>query len=132
MNDLIKKLVEAYGPSGFEDQMRDLIRPEIAPYADELSVDAMGNLIAFRRGDGTGLKVMMAAHMDEIGVMVTHITEKGFLRFTNIGGVYAHTLMGGRVQFADGTIGVIYSERLADRGKSVRYLERAITPDSVA
>ncbi|MCA9990740.1 MAG: M42 family metallopeptidase [Ardenticatenaceae bacterium] len=117
MNDLIKKLVEAYGPSGFEDQMRDLIRPEIAPYADELSVDAMGNLIAFRRGDGTGLKVMMAAHMDEIGVMVTHITEKGFLRFTNIGGVYAHTLMGGRVQFADGTIGVIYSERLADRGK---------------
>ena len=46
MNDLIKKLVEAYGPSGFEDQMREIIRPEIEKYADEISVDAMGNLIA--------------------------------------------------------------------------------------
>lgn len=117
MNDLIKKLVEAYGPSGFEDQMRDLIRPEIEPCADEISVDAMGNLIALKKGDGTGLKVMIAAHMDEIGVMVTHITEKGFCRFTNIGGVRPHTLMGNRVQFADGRIGLIYSDRLTERGK---------------
>ena len=107
MNELIKKLVEAYGPSGFEDGMRDLIRPEIEPYADEISVDAMGNLIALKKGDGTGKKVMIAAHMDEIGVMVTHITKEGFLRFTNIGGVYPHTLLGARVQFANGTIGVV-------------------------
>ncbi len=117
MNDLIKKLVEAYGPSGFEDGMRDLIRPEIEKYADELSVDAMGNLIALKKGDGSGLKVMIAAHMDEIGVMVSHITKEGFLRFTNIGGVYPHTLMGGRVQFANGVIGVVHSDRLTDRGK---------------
>ncbi len=117
MNDLIKKLVEAYGPSGFEDGMRDLIRPEIEPYADEISVDAMGNLIALKKGDGSGMKVMIAAHMDEIGVMVTHITKEGFLRFTNIGGVYPHTLMGGRVQFADGTIGVIGCDRLTSREK---------------
>lgn len=116
MNDLIKKLVEAYGPSGFEDGMRDLIRPEIEPYVDEISVDALGNLIALKKGSGDGLKVMVAAHMDEIGVMVTHVTDKGFLRFTNIGGVYPHTLMGGRVQFADGTIGVIHSEKLENRG----------------
>ena len=56
MKDLIKKLVEAYGPSGFEDQVRDLIRPEIKGSADEISVDAMGNLIALKKGDGTGLK----------------------------------------------------------------------------
>ncbi|HSH01417.1 MAG TPA: M42 family metallopeptidase [Anaerolineae bacterium] len=112
MNDLVKKLVEAFGPSGFEDGMRDLIRPEIEPYADEISVDTMGNLIALKKGDGSGLKVMIAAHMDEIGLMVTHVTEKGFLRFTNIGGVRPHTLMGNRVQFADGTIGAINSERL--------------------
>ena len=117
MNDLIKKLVEAYGPSGFEDGMRDLIRPEIEKYADEISVDAMGNLIALKKGDGRGLKVMIAAHMDEIGVMVSHITKEGFLRFTNIGGVYPHTLMGGRVQFANGVIGVVHSDRLTDRGK---------------
>lgn len=111
-NDLIKKLVEAYGPSGFEDVMRDLIRPEIEAHADDVRVDAMGNLIARRKGDESALKVMLAAHMDEIGLMVTHVTEEGFLRFTNIGGIYPHTLMGNRVQFADGTIGVIYSEKL--------------------
>ncbi|MFO7683470.1 MAG: M42 family peptidase, partial [Chloroflexota bacterium] len=74
MNELIKKLVEAFGPSGFEDGLRDLIRPEIEKYADEISTDNLGNLIALKKGDGSGLKVMIAAHMDEIGVMVSHIT----------------------------------------------------------
>lgn len=117
MNDLIKKLVEAYGPSGFEDQMRELIRPEVEPYVDEVRVDALGNLIALKRGDGQGLKVMIAAHMDEIGLMVTHVTKEGFLRFTNIGGVRPHGLWGSRVQFANGVIGVIGSDRLDDRHK---------------
>lgn len=117
MNDLIKKLVEAYGPSGFEEQVRELIKAEIEGLVDEMRVDAMGNLIAVKKGDGSGLRVMVAAHMDEIGLMVTHITEEGFLRFTNIGGIYPHTLMGNRVQFDDGTIGVIYSDRLEDRQK---------------
>ena len=117
MNDLIKKLVEAYGPSGFEDHMRDLIRPEIEAYADEISVDAMGNLIARKKGSGDGLKVMIAAHMDEIGLMISHITEDGFCRFTNIGGIYPHTLLGSRVQFEDGRIGIIYSDRITDRSK---------------
>lgn len=117
MNDLIKKLVEAYGPSGFEDHMRGMIRPEIEKYADEISVDAMGNLIARKKGTGDGLKVMIAAHMDEIGLMVSHITDDGFCRFTNIGGIYPHTLLGSRVQFADGRIGIIYSDRITDRSK---------------
>ncbi|MCP4363271.1 MAG: M42 family metallopeptidase [Chloroflexi bacterium] len=117
MNELIKKLVEAYGPSGFEDQTRALIRQEVESLADELSVDAMGNLIALKKGDGSGLKVMIAAHMDEIGVMITHITKDGFCRFTNIGGILPHTLLGGRVQFADGRIGLIASDRLTSRSK---------------
>ncbi|RMD51406.1 MAG: M42 family peptidase [Candidatus Thermofonsia bacterium] len=117
MNELIKKLVEAYGPSGFEDGMRDLIRPEVAPYADDIQVDALGNLIVHKKGNGSGLKVMVAAHMDEIGVMVTHITKEGFLRFTNIGGVLPHNLNGSRVRFANGTIGVVASERITDRSK---------------
>ena len=121
--ELTQKLVEVYGPSGFEDKIRDLIEEEVRPYADEVRIDPMGNLIVRKKGDGSGLKVMIAAHMDEIGLMVTHITEKGFLRFTNIGGVYPHTLMGNRVQFADGTIGVIYSERLENREK-VHSLEK--------
>jgi endoglucanase len=117
MEELMRKLVEAYGPSGFEDAIRNIIRAEIEPYADEIDVDAMGNLIARKKGDGTGLKVMLAAHMDEIGVMVTHVTEKGFLRFTNIGGLRAQTLMGARVAFADGTVGVVHCEKLETRTK---------------
>ena len=112
MEELIKKLTEAYGPSGFEDTIRSIIEAEVGSYADEISVDAMGNLIARKTGDGTGLKVMVAAHMDEIGVMTTHITEKGFLRFTKIGGIRAQTLMGARVVFSNGLVGAVYSEKL--------------------
>ena len=117
MNELIKKLTEAYGPSGFEDQVRALVHGEIEGLADDISVDAMGNLIARKKGNGDGLKVMVAAHLDEIGLMVTHVTEEGFLRFTNIGGIWAHTLLGNRVQFADGRTGVVYSDRIQDRNK---------------
>jgi endoglucanase len=122
MNDLIQTLTEAYGPSGFEDGMRDLIRPLVEPHADDVSVDAMGNLIVHIApgsppAEGDPLKVMIAAHMDEIGVMVSHITDNGFLRFTNIGGVFAHTLLGGRVRFANGLTGVIGCDRIEDRGK---------------
>jgi endoglucanase len=116
MNDLNRMIMEAFGPSGFEDRVRDLIRPLVEAHVDEITVDALGNLIAHKRatdGDGS-MKIMIATHMDEIGVMATHITEKGFLRFTNIGGVYPHTLLGGRVRFADGTLGVIGCDRLDD------------------
>ena len=109
MKDTIKKLVEAYGPSGYEDQVRALIREEIEGLADEIRVDALGNLIA-RKGTGgdAGLAIMLSAHMDEIGVMVAHIDEKGFARFTSIGGVYPHTLIGNRVRFANDTVGTIH------------------------
>lgn len=123
MKDLIKTLTETYGPSGFEDQIRDIIRAEIEPYVDSVTVDAMGNLIAFKKGSDSGRTVMIATHMDEIGVMVSHITEKGFLRFTNIGGVGNADLQGKRVLFADGTIGVIGGERRTS-GTSVGSLEK--------
>lgn len=112
MDELIKKLVESYGPSGFEDQIRGTVRSEIEPYSDQITVDVMGNLIAHKKGDGTGLKIMLAAHLDEIGIMVSHVTKEGFLRFTNIGGVYPLTLKGARVRFSDGTIGVINNEKV--------------------
>lgn len=119
MNELIAKLTDAFGPSGFEDRLREIIRAEVEPLADEIKVDPMGNLIVRRHAadNDKALKVMIAAHMDEIGVMVSHVTKKGFLRFTNIGGVYSHTLLGGRVQFANGTIGVIGCDRIEDRSR---------------
>ena len=131
MNDLIHKLVSAYGPSGFEGHVRDLIRAEVEPYADHITTDPMGNLIVHKKGDGTGLKVMIAAHMDEIGVMVTHITDKGFVRFTNIGGVNPQTFLGHRVRFENGIIGVIYSDRNTNRstvhGLDKHYLDVGAT-----
>jgi putative aminopeptidase FrvX len=110
VKDLIKRLTEAYGPSGHEEPIRDIIRAEIEPLADELRIDALGNLIALKRGSGGGKKVMLAAHMDEIGLIISYVDEKGFLRFQPIGGIDPMTLVGGRVQFADGTLGVIAPE----------------------
>ncbi len=118
MQKLIQNLVEAWGPSGFEDQIRALIRAEIEPFVDDITVDAMGNLIALKKGTADNAKkVMVAAHMDEIGFMVSHISEEGFLRFTNIGGVNNMHLGGLRVRFEDGTIGVIHAERRTDRSR---------------
>lgn len=106
MKDLIKKLVEAWGPSGYEHQVAALIREEVADLADEIRIDPLGNLIC-RVGSG-GKKIMVAAHMDEIGLMTTY-TEKhsGYMRFAQIGGLLQTTLAGNRVRFEDGTMGVI-------------------------
>lgn len=108
MIDTIRKLVEAYGPSGHEDTIRAIILEEIDGLAGEVSIDAMGSIIAWKRsGQDGAAKVMLSAHMDEIGVMVTHVDDEGFLRFTNIGGLATNTLHGNRVVFEDGTVGVI-------------------------
>ena len=111
MKELIKKLTETYGPSGHEERIREVIRGEIEGLADEVRVDALGNLIALKRGKGQGIKVMLSAHMDEIGIIVTHVDEKGFLRFAPVGGVRPLTLLGGRAVFADGTVGTFGMEK---------------------
>lgn len=105
MKALIEKLITTPGPSGYEGGIRDVIRAEVEPYADEMRVDALGNLIV-RKGRG-GLRFMLAAHMDEIGIIATHVDENGFVRFTNIGGVPPRYCPAGRVRFLDGTPGVI-------------------------
>jgi endoglucanase len=109
MKDLIKRLTEEYGPSGSEGGVVQIIKEEIAPFVDETRVDNMGSLIATRKGDGA--RAMLAAHMDEIGLIVTHIDKKGFLRFSNVGGVAVSRLTGLRVLFSNGQIGVINQEK---------------------
>ncbi|HET6487603.1 MAG TPA: M20/M25/M40 family metallo-hydrolase [Spirochaetia bacterium] len=116
MNPIIRKLTECFGPSGHEAQVRELIRSEL-PRGAQVRVDPMGSLIARQKGSGKGRRVMLAAHMDEIGVVVTHVDQKGFLRFGAVGGVRPLPLMGGRVQFANGTIGVIGVERIEDASR---------------
>lgn len=113
LNALIKRLVETPGPSGSEHDIRAAVEDEIRPYCDEMRVDALGNLIA-RKGTkkAGGMRVMISAHIDEIGLMVTHVDDNGFARFISIGGVSPLTCLGGRVLFMDGTRGVIGLERL--------------------
>jgi endoglucanase len=110
---LIKKMVETPGPSGQEQLIRAAILEEIQGSADEIRTDAMGSLIA-RKGSKqpNGLRIMISAHMDEIGLMVTHVDENGFVRFIPIGGVSPLTCIGNRVIFMNGNRGVIGCERL--------------------
>jgi putative aminopeptidase FrvX len=122
MRELIRKLVGTHGPSGVEDQIRAVIRAEVEPLADELRVDPLGSLVVRKRGGGGGQRILLDAHMDEIGVMVTYVDEKGFVRFTRIGGVNPLNCVGGRVAFADGTGGVIaVEEKREDTSKVPRF-----------
>jgi putative aminopeptidase FrvX len=112
---LLQTLTETFGPSGYEDEVRKIVHREVKALADEVKVDALGNLIA-RKQPGKVTKdtkkVMIAAHMDEIGVIVSHVDENGFVRFSPIGGVFRRYVLGGRVRFLNGTPGVIGFDRL--------------------
>lgn len=107
MKELIRELVDAYGPSGFEDEVRAIILRHAGPWADEVRTDRIGNLFVHKRGQGGGRRIMLAAHMDEIGLIVTHVEESGLLRFAAVGYVTPKILLGGRVRFANGVLGVI-------------------------
>ncbi len=84
--NLLSRLADSFGVSGFEDDIRDIIIREVEPYADELSVDKWGNIIAVKKGSSNGLKVMWAAHMDEIGFLIRAIDDNGFLYLSPVGG----------------------------------------------
>ncbi|WP_353097115.1 M42 family metallopeptidase [Tissierella praeacuta] len=113
--ELLKELAEIYGPSSNEYIIRQYIVNEIKDYVDEMEIDALGNLIARKKGNGK--KVMISAHMDQIGLMVIDIDEKGFLRFTNVGGISPVVSISQQVVFENGTIGVIYAEPVDDISK---------------
>ena len=98
LTDTLKALCALPGVSSQEDAVRDYIRAEIAPYAESLRVDTMGNLIAKKRGESTGGKhLMLAAHMDEVGLMIHTITDEGYLKFSPVGGIDRRVLIGKRV-----------------------------------
>lgn len=95
MEELLTKLSNAHGISGSEGNIKAILEEELRPYADEIRTDKMGNLIAVKNGKGPS--IMLAAHMDEIGLMVKYIDDKGFLRFVKIGGWFDQTLHSQRV-----------------------------------
>lgn len=90
---LLARLTEANGAPGQEGEVRDLIRAEIEPHVHEIKTDALGNLIAIKNPDSPGPKVMLAAHMDEVALMIVGIEGNGFLKFRPIGGVDPRVLV---------------------------------------
>ncbi|HEX3012803.1 MAG TPA: M42 family metallopeptidase [Methanobacterium sp.] len=93
MKDLLEKLSNATGISGFEGNIREIIKDELKDYVDEIEVDNLGNIIAVKKGKANGKKIMLAAHMDEIGLMVRYIDKKGFINFSKIGGINDQMLL---------------------------------------
>ena len=118
MKEIIQKLVAVAGPSGYEGKVRDAIQTEISAYATSIEVDALGNLIVTKGKKSTnGKRIMLAAHMDEIGIIATHVDKKGFVRFSNLGYLFARNCMGTHVAFLNGARGLINGDHLEEPSK---------------
>ncbi len=107
MYNLIKKLTSVFSVSGCESKIAEIIKNEAEQFADDITTDAMGNLICLKKGKDSSKKIMVAAHMDEIGFVATYITDKGFIKVSNIGGIYPIYSSFHNVVFENGTKGVI-------------------------
>ncbi len=104
MKNLIQQLTEISSPSGREDKIRKCILEIVRPYVDQIYTDPLGNLIALKKGI-SGKKILLDAHMDEIGFMVSHIDEEGFIRVEPVGGHQPIKLPHQRIIFEHGAIG---------------------------
>src|SRR5512140_2370328 len=111
---LLEKLSNARGVSGNEKEVREILIEEIKHRVDSYRVDTIGNLITYKKAKGArrnALKVMVAAHMDEVGLMVVHVDGKGFVKFSKVGGIDERVLLSKVVKIGkDAKIGVIGSK----------------------
>lgn len=115
MMKTLTRLVSAFGPSGCEHEISQVIEELAAPYVDEISRDVMGNLICRKKGGGP--KVMFSAHMDSIGLVATHIDEKGYVHVGALGGVHAARALFTPVRFGSGVNGLFCTSGDADLSK---------------
>lgn len=118
---LLRQLNTCHAPSGNEGDLAHLLRDLAAPYADVCSVDTLGNLIVHKKGEGK--RILFAAHMDSIGLIVTHIEKDGYLRVGKLGGVQVHSLLHTPFRFQNGTMGVlVLSEKVKEKDMSLQDL----------
>ena len=94
---MLKELTDAKGVPGNEREVREVMKRYIEPFADEVTTDNLGSLIAKKVGDENGPKIMVAGHLDEVGFMITQIDSKGFLRFQTVGGWWSQVMLAQRV-----------------------------------
>ena len=118
--DLLKELTQAWGVSGREKKVKAIIEREITGYADECFTDAVGNLIAVKRGipHPEKKKIMLAAHMDEIGMQVKKIESDGRIKVCNVGFIWTSSLYNDKVIFQNGTIGVVGCDGPVEEAKN--------------
>lgn len=116
--ELQKQLVAAALPSGFEHGVAKVISDIVKPFVDEVYIDALGNLIAHKKGPGK--KIMMPAHMDTIGFMASFIDESGYVRVAGIGGLTAANLVNTPVRFENGVQGILSVDGAADNASAAR------------
>lgn len=120
---LLKELTDLNGVSGDESEVREFIKSVIKPYADEITVDSMGNLIALKRGN-SNKRIMLSAHMDEVGFIISGITEKGFLEFKTVGGIDTRVVISKKVRIGKNKIpGII--------GMKAIHLQKRLERESV-
>ena len=110
MLTLTKKFTSAFSVSGMEHPLAQIIRDTLAPVADAIETDPIGNVLVLRKGKDSSKKLMIAAHMDEIGFVVTSVDGDGFVHVSNIGGIHSVASSYQRVRFANGVVGVIVAE----------------------
>ena len=122
MKELIKKLTQTSAPSGRESKIREIIFEEVKDFIDGYEVDRLGNLIVWKKGKSSQ-KLLLEAHMDEIGVIAAYIDERGFIRIEAVGGVSPYNLLGSRIIFQniEGVVG-IEGETTEDLQKNMREL----------
>ena len=111
----LRELVSAFGPSGCEHEVSRVIEGLAKPYADEISRDALGNLICHKRGSGP--RVMFSAHMDSVGLVATHIDEEGFVYVGPLGGLSAGEVLYAPVRFQNGVTGLVCEGSDKEQGK---------------
>ena len=116
--ELLNKLTTAFGPSGCEGDVRGVIADLIAPYVDEVRTDAMGNLIAHKKG--AGKKLLFSAHMDSVGMIITHIEKEGYLRFGSLGWLPALDICRQGVVFQNGLRGTVSLPEDKEEDKEIK------------
>lgn len=112
--DRVQRLAAVWGPSGREQKVADLVEEMITPFVDEVRRDRFGNLLAIRSGKEGGRRVMLSAHMDVPGAIALNVSEKGLIYLAPVGGMKAHQVVGQRVIWGSGAVGVLQSEYIEE------------------
>ena len=120
--ELLTSILTAYGATGRETGVRKVIESALTGHVDSMETDVMGNLIATKKGDGTGKRIMLSAHMDHIGLMVMDADKHGYIRVCNVGGIRPANMVAQHVVFENGAVGVVGADEGVKGALEMRHL----------